>query len=274
MPESSGLFNFFKTPYRTTKPRTSGLTMVEGDFMLAVAGMNYVKDLVEWAGPCIDYYKVGPGMMFQPRDLVTRKLALLKEHDVQPYLGGCTTEEAIRLASYEQLWKEVKALGINTIEISDTVQPLSMPQKVKLIGMAKRKGFTVLAEVGKKLIGAGGPKAHTPISEVIRQMKECLNAGAFKIVYEHTEVEELHDKGGGLGRLLEVAGAVGADNIMFEVPVNHWKIVSPFLGFYIEHFGPNVNIGDVDPKHAMQVHCYRLGFGTRTAGKVAPGIGV
>ncbi|MBI4332818.1 MAG: phosphosulfolactate synthase [Chloroflexi bacterium] len=268
--QPSGIFSFLKRPFRTSKPRTSGLTMVEGDFMLAVAGMSYVEDLMEWAGPCIDYYKVGVGMMSQPRDLVTGKLALLKEDDVHAYLGGSATEEAIRQACHEEMWKEAKALGIDTIEVSDTVQPLSMAQKVKLIGKARGMGFTVFAEVGKKLIGAGGPKSHMPISEVIRQMKECLNAGAFKIVYEHTEVEDIYEKGAGLGVLLEVAGSVGADNIMFEVPINEWKTVSPYMSFYVEHFGTNVNVGDVDPKFVSEFENIRLGFSPRVMGKVAP----
>ncbi|MBI4332819.1 MAG: phosphosulfolactate synthase [Chloroflexi bacterium] len=270
MPQSDRIFSFFCLPERTSKPRTSGITMVEGDYMLAVAGTNYVEDLVEWAGDYVDYYKVGPGMIFQPRELVARKLALLKQHDVQPYLGGNFTEEAIRQAAFESLWKEAKGLGIGTIEVSDTVQPLSMAQKVKLIGLAKKQGFRVFAEVGKKLIGAGGPKTHMPISEVVRQMKECLAAGAFKVVYELTEIVDLREKGEGLGALLEVAGSVGADNIMFEVPLGEWREVSPYASFFIEHFGPNVNIGDVDPRHVMQIQCSRVGLSVGTIGKVAP----
>ncbi|MBI4330544.1 MAG: phosphosulfolactate synthase [Chloroflexi bacterium] len=270
MPQHKGIFSFFHLPYRTAKPRTTGLTMVEGDYMLAVAGMYWLHDLVDWGAAYVDLFKVGPTMMFQPEELVARKLGLLNQHDIRPYLGGNTTETAIMQDCFLPLWREARGLGINTIEISDTIQPLTLPQKVKLIKMARKEGITVFAEVGKKLIGAGGPRTHMPLSEVTRQMKECLDAGADKIVYEHTELEDLAEKGEGLGSLLEVAGTIGADNIMFEVPVGEWKRVSPFAAFYIQNFGTNVNIGDVDPRHVLQIQKYRMGFGTRSSGKVAP----
>lgn len=106
---------------------------------------------------------------------------------------------------------------------------------------------------------------------MIREMRECLDAGAFKVIYEYTEVVSLLRQDGGLDRLSEVAGAIRADNVMFEVPtsiVGSWKEVARYAALYIEHFGPNVNIGDVDPSHVLTLESMRLGLTNRTIGKV------
>ena len=262
------IFSFMRIPERTSKPRTNGLTMVEGDYMLAVAGMNWLQDLVEWGGQWIDYFKVGHPMMFQPRELVLKKLALLKKHDIQPYVGGNTTEAVIRQGCVEQFLDELQELGISVVEVSSTVLSLTIGQKVMMIQKARERGFTVFAEVGKKLIGTGGPKMRMPTAEVVREMKECLSAGAFKVVYEHTEIEQLPGEEAGFARLLEVAGSVGADHIMFEVPIDQHKVVSVFAAVYIVNFGPNVNIGDVTPHQLVHLESQRTGYSTRTVGKV------
>jgi phosphosulfolactate synthase len=175
----------------------------------------------------------------------------------------------IKQGRVDEFLEELNALGIHTMEVSSTVSALTIDQKVNAVRKAKERGFTVFAEVGKKLIGAGGPKGRMAISQVIEEMKECLSAGARKVVYEHTEIEELRSEGAAL-ELLEVAASVGADNIMFEVPIVQWKEASPYAALFIEHFGPNVNIGDVDPKHVLMLEALRNGLTHRTFGKVAP----
>jgi phosphosulfolactate synthase len=223
--------------------------------------MNWVEDLVEWGGDYIDFFKVNRHLMFQPRRLVTKKLQLLKEHQIQPYLGGGATEVAVRQGCHEALWQEAQELGIGVIEVSSTHLSWEIKEKIDMVKKARDAGFAVFVEVGKKRIGdPGGPKQRMPTFEVIREMKDCLNAGAFKVVYEYTEIVKLLEEETGLKQLLEIARAVEADNIMFEVPVTHWREVSPYVALYVEHFGPNVNIGDVDPSHVAQIEVDRCRF--------------
>jgi phosphosulfolactate synthase (CoM biosynthesis protein A) len=161
----------------------------------------------------------------------------------------------------ELLWEEARELGIGVIEVSSTHLRLTVEEKVNVVKKAKEARFVVFVEVGKKRIGdAGGPKERMPATEVIREMKDCLNAGAFKVVYEYTEIVKLLQEEKGLEQLLQIARAVEADNIMFEVPVTHWREVSPYVALYVEHFGANVNIGDVDPSHLRQVEVDRCSF--------------
>src|SRR5262245_10383708 len=253
MPAEERVFAYLRLPERTTKPRKTGLTMVEADVMLAVAGMNWLQDLVEWGGQWIDYFKVGHPMMFQPKDLVLKKLAFLREHQINAYAGGTNSEAATLQGCLEAFFDELQELGINVLEVSSTFTSLTLSQKVESIRKARQRGFTVFAEVGKKLIGAGGPEERMSTADVIAEMKECLSAGAFKVVYEHTEIEELVHKGTGLEPLLEIAGEVGIDNIMFEVPIDQHRVVARYAGFYIRQFGVNVNIGDVTPAQVIHI---------------------
>jgi phosphosulfolactate synthase len=271
MTESQPLFSFLRLPERATKPRATGFTMIEGDLHLAVSGMNWLQDLVRWAGNYIDYYKLGYTMMLQPRDLVAEKLALLKQHNIEVYPQGNAVEVAIKRGCLDALLDEFHALGIRVVEVSSTHLPLALGDKTKVTEKAKQLGFKVFAEIGKKFIGLpGGPKTHMATPDVIREMKECLDAGAFKVVYEYTEVVSLLAEDGGLERFLEVVAAVGADKIMFEVPTNivpTWRDLSRYATLYIEHVGPNVNIGDVDPAHVLTLEAMRLGLTSRSRGK-------
>jgi phosphosulfolactate synthase len=235
--------------------------MLEGDIKLSVPGMHWIEDLVEWGGDYIDFFKVNRHLMFQPPSLVVKKLRFLKDHEIQPYLGGGATEVAVRQGCVDELWREARELGIGVIEVSTTHLSSALADKINTVKRARDAGFVVFVEVGKKRIGeAGGPQQRTPTSDVIWEMKECLSAGAFKAVYEYTEIVKLLHEETGLQELLEIARAVQPDNIMFEVPVTHWREVSPYVALYVEHFGPNVNIGDVDPSHVGQIEVDRCRF--------------
>ena len=93
--------------------------------------------------------------------------------------------------------------------------------------------------------------------------KLCLNAGAFKVIYEFTEIVSLLKENRGLERLAEVFGAVGKDNIMLEVPISSvgtWDELSRYLKLFIDQFGPNVNLGNVSPDHIMAIEKLRHNF--------------
>ena len=88
----------------------------------------------------------------------------------------------------------------------------------------------MFAEVGKKLIGAGGPKrAHGLFLEVIDRDEGVLQRRGGKVVYEHTEIEELRSEGAAL-ELWKLPDPWAQDNIMFEVPIVQWKEASPLRG--------------------------------------------
>ena len=260
------IFSWLSVSERTSKPRTTGLNMVMA-LHIAIEGMNMLADLVSWAGDYIDYYKVGNDMTLRPREVVLKRLAFLKEHGIEPYAQGGVTGKAVKQGCIDVCLDELVELGISVVEASRIV--LTMPQMLEVIQKGKDRGLTVFAEVGKKYIGwEGGPKTHMSADDVIREMQTLLNAGAFKVIYEFTETVSLLKEDKGLEKLLEVVGTVGKDNIMLEVPVNAvgtWDEMSRYAAMFIDHFGPNVNLGNISVDHVMGIEALRHNFSAISA---------
>ncbi|MBI2988811.1 MAG: phosphosulfolactate synthase [Deltaproteobacteria bacterium] len=259
MSEDKSIFSWMSVPERTSKPRTTGLNMVVA-VHIAIEGMNMLQDLVSGGGDYIDYYKMGTEMRLQPREVVMKRLTFLKEHGIEPYAPGGVAGKAAKQDCIDVCLDELVQLGISVVEASSVV--LTMPQMLEVIQKGKDRGLTVFAEVGQKHIGwEGGPKNHMSPDDVIREMQTLLNAGAFKVIYEFTETVSLLKENRGLERLSEVVGTVGKDNIMLEVPaVGTWEELSRYLVLFIDHFGPNVNLGNVSPGHVMGIEKLRHNF--------------
>jgi phosphosulfolactate synthase len=229
---------------------------------VAIEGMNMLQDLVSWGGDYIDYYKMGTEMKLQRRDAVMKRLAFLKEHGIEPYAPGGVAGKAAKQDCIDVCLDELVELGFGAVEASSIV--LTTPKILEIIQKGKDRGLKVFAEVGRKHIGwDGGPKTHTPTDDVIRGMQALLNAGAFKVIYEFTEIVSLLKENRGLERLVEVFAAVGKDSIMLEVPVSSvgtWDELSRYLNLFIDQFGPNVNLGNVSPDHVMAIEKLRHNF--------------
>jgi phosphosulfolactate synthase len=171
----------------------------------------------------------------------------------------------------EPYFAELENLGICAMEVSSTIPSLRLDRKITLIENAIARGFTVFAKVGRKMIGVDGPQSSMPTSEVIYEIGECLKAGASKAVYESAEIERLEAEDA-LGSLVEIADAVGQEKIVFELPHGDWhtgaaQCKRPSAAFYVLQFGPNVNIGDVEPTQVMSLETLRGGLSARTLGR-------
>lgn len=261
MSEDKSIFSWMSVPERTSKPRTTGLNMVVA-VHIAIEGMNMLQDLVSGGGDYIDYYKMGTEMRLQPREVVMKRLTFLKEHGIEPYAPGGVAGKAAKQDCIDVCLDELVQLGISVVEASSVV--LTMPQMLEVIQKGQDRGLTVFAEVGKKYIGwEGGPKTHMSADDVIQEMQTLLNAGAFKVIYEFTETVSLLKEDRGLEKLLEVVGTIGKDSIMLEVPVNSvgtWDDMSRYAALFIDHFGPNVNLGNISVDHVMGIESLRHNF--------------
>ena len=83
-------------PKRSAKPRLTGLTMVEGDYMCAVAGMNWLTDLGMGRRLHRLLQSRPPDDVSTQRSRISESSELLKEHEISPYIGGNTTEAVIK----------------------------------------------------------------------------------------------------------------------------------------------------------------------------------
>jgi phosphosulfolactate synthase len=186
----------------------------------------------------------------------------LKKNGIAPYAPGGVAGKAAKHDCLDLCLDELAELGFGAIEASSIV--LTLPKMLEVIEKGKDRGLKVFAEVGRKHIGwEGGPKTHTSTDDVIRGMQTLLDAGAFKVIYEFTEIVSLLKEKGGLEKLQEVFATVGKDNIMLEVPISSvgtWDELSRYMNLFIDQFGPNVNLGNVSPDHVMAIEKLRHNF--------------
>lgn len=258
-------FSFIVDP-RQEKPRETGISFIQaaGPFY-AVEGEAHVRSLLEYAGDWIDWYKFTcAANVFQPSDLIDRKIELLTEHDIEPFPGGNFLEEAVARGLEAEWLSAMEDVGMSRIEVSSSKVPMDITDKTALIERAVDRGFNVHGEVGRK-ISMG--EEQTSVERVIEEMEACLDAGADKVIFESDEVEEAFSSEGravDIGEpLFTVEDAVGTDNIVFEVPLTQETEVMAAAAWFIRNMGPDVNLGNVNPHYINEIEQMRRGVHPR-----------
>jgi phosphosulfolactate synthase len=245
---------FLELPERSVKPRQVGLTHVL-DRGLSVAE---VDGLIEVVGASVDIVKLGWGTALATGNL-DRKLARYREHGIPTVLGGSLTELAIAQRQLEKLIEWVKELGLTYFEISDGTIALEHDRKLELIERLARD-FTVLSEVGSK----DDTGAITPPYLWVEQMRAELGAGAWKVIAEGREsgTAGIFRPDGEVreGLIQEIVHAIDADSILFDAPRKDQQV------WFVRHFGPNVNLGNVPVDEVLALETLRLGLRSDTRG--------
>lgn len=246
--------SFLELPERSAKPREYGVTHVL-DKGLSLAD---VDGLMEVAGDFVDIVKLGWGTALATGNLQP-KLARYREHGIPVVLGGTLTELAIAQDRFEQLIDFVKRLELAHFEISDGTITLEADRKLELISRLAQD-FTVLSEVGSK----DDTGAITPPYRWVEQMRDELDAGAWKVIAEGREggtagifrpTGEVRE-----GLIDEIVHGVEQGRIMFDAPRKHQQV------WFIRRFGPEVNVGNITPSDVLSLETLRLGLRSDTLG--------
>jgi phosphosulfolactate synthase len=225
--------------------RSAGLTHVIDKGL----GPRGWEDVLEVSGHLIDVVKLGWGTSYVTKSL-ERKLAVLKD---KPVVIGGTFFEVVyvkdRLEEYK-LW--LTGLGLTHVEISDGTVDIPRERKLELIADFARD-FTVLSEVGSK-----DSSVEYGADEWTQWLREELDAGAWKVITEAREggTAGIFDAGGGMRTELigEIAGAVGTENVIFEAPNKAAQ------AWFVKQFGPEVNLGNIQPEEVIPLETLRLGL--------------
>lgn len=237
---------------RRQKPRTTGHTMIIDKGI----GIQETGDLLELAGAYIDYVKFGFGTAaLYPEPLLRAKIALIRSYGISAYPGGTFLEVALTQNALAQYLETARSFGFDFIEVSDGTITMTQAERRAAIEAALAAGFQVITEVGKK-DGA----VELAVDEALSQIRADLALGAAKVIVEGRESGKgvgIYDKAGRLKAdyLDELAGGLPDPSVlMWEAPL---KVQQEEL---IIRFGPNVNLGNIQPGEAIALEALRTGL--------------
>jgi phosphosulfolactate synthase len=225
--------------------RAGGLTHVIDKGL----GPRAWEDVLATSGDYIDIVKLGWGTSYVTPNL-SAKLDVLSG---KPVVIGGTFFEAVLVQDKLDAYKHwLGELRLTHVEISDGVIELPRERKLELIADFARD-FTVLSEVGSK----DADVVYAPY-QWVEWIKEELDAGAWKVVTEGREggTAGIYRPTGEMrtGLVDEIAHEIDVDSLLFEAPTKASQ------AWFIKHFGPNVNLGNVPPDEVIPLETLRLGL--------------
>jgi phosphosulfolactate synthase len=222
-------------------------------------GPRAVEDLLDTAGNYIDIVKLGWGTAHVTPNLA-RKLELYRDAG-KPVVCGGTFFEVVwardKLDAYRAWLSEH---GFTHLEISDGVVELPRERKLELIAELARD-FTVLSEVGSK----DAEVVFAPY-QWVEWIKEELGAGAWKVITEGREggTAGIYRPSGEMrtGLVDEIVHDVDFRDLIFEAPTKASQ------AWFITHFGPGVNLGNIPPEEVIALETLRRGLRADTLKEV------
>jgi len=251
-------FDFIPLNARRTmeKPRRVGRTLMS-EWGLSV---SRARDLMQIAGPYMDYAKIAAGSpRFYQAKVLKEKLAVYKQFDVKPFLGGQFQEYVF--ATYgeraiSRFLAEACALGFVAAEISENYVLLNSNERRAQIGLLREHGFEVFGEVGAK---AG--MSQTAV--LVGQIDELMSYGATMVLVEGAElIADGHIRS---DLLAAIQQAVPIDLVMFELPTVRVGVspdqIHDVKKLLIKEIGPDVNLANVSPDDIFETECLRHGLG-------------
>lgn len=253
-------FNFLLKE-REEKPRQKGITMVLDKGL----GLETAESLMNISGDYIDYLKFGWGTsIVHEQDIIKDKVAMYKSHNITPYTGGTLFELAYMNDKLEEFFQEAHDLGFEAIEVSDGSTTISHDKKLECIESAKKDGFKVLSEVGKK---DPGLDKELSLDERIEYMQNELEAGSSLIIVEAREGGKnigIYDKAGNAkeDEIDYILDNFDGNKILWEAPNKDQQV------FFILKLGNDVNLGNVSTDDITSLETLRRGLRGDTVGKI------
>ena len=207
------------------------------------------EDVLEMSGDYIDIIKLGWGTSYVTKNL-EKKLDVLKEKPV--VIGGTFFEVVYVKNQFDDYKRWLTSLGLTHVEISDGTIEIPRERKLELIADFARD-FTVLSEVGSK------------DSEVVfapyewgEWIKEEKDAGAWKVITEAREggTSGIFRSDGQMrtGLIAEIEHSGDFHDLVWEAPTKSSQ------AWFIKHFGPSVNLGNIPPEEVIALETLRLGL--------------
>jgi phosphosulfolactate synthase len=225
-------------------------------------GRRAVEDFLETAGSYVDIVKLGWGTAYVTGDL-DHKLAPYRAAGKPIVVGGTFFEAVLAQDKLDEYKRWLQELGLTHVEISDGTLEIPRERKLELIEDFARD-FTVLSEVGSK----DADVVFAPY-EWVEWIKEEKEAGAWKVITEAREggTAGIFRPSGEMrtGLVDEIAHSIEVDDLVWEAPTKASQ------AWFIKHFGPTVNLGNIPPDEVIPLETLRLGIRGDTLKEVLPG---
>lgn len=250
----------FLNESKKEQPTVSGKTMVLDKGL----GLNAVDDLLATAGNYISFAKFGWGTSAtMDEDLIIAKNEKYLSHGIVTYPGGTLLEVAVMKQQYQYYLDETKRLGFNGIEVSDGSTQIDSATRGMLIETARKAGFFVISEVGKKNLNLDHELS---AAQRIDQINLDLKTGSHYVIIEAREVGKnigIYDTEGEIIEdELEALAKTGIEHLIFEAPLKRQQVE------LILKYGPQVNLGNIATDEVTSLATLRQGLRGDTVGKV------
>ena len=253
-----GLLNgFLDLPARAPKPRDRGITHV----MDKGLSLDAVRGMMETSGDYVDIVKLGWGTSYVTGNLGA-KLDLYRSLGVPVVCGGTLLEAAESRGRIDAYRRWLSEQGFGCVEVSDGTIDMPRERKLELIDMFARD-FEVLSEVGSK-----DAEAMFAPYQWVGWIREELAAGATRVITEAREsgTAGIFRSTGEVrsGLIDEIAHELDIGRLMFEAPQKSQQ------AWFILHFGPDVNLGNIPPEEVIPLETLRLGLRSDTMVQLLP----
>ena len=245
MPASNG--TWLGVPAREGKPRNRGLTHVIDK------GMNLrdIEGLFDTAGEFVDIVKLGWGTSYVTNNL-EKKIALYRSFATPVVCGGTLFEAVYVRDKLDEFKAWLREYRFSHVEISDGTVEIPRERKLELIADFARD-FVVLSEVGSK-----DSEVNIAPYLWVQWMREELDAGAWKVIAEGREsgTAGIYRPTGELrtGLVDEIEHSLDFQDLIWEAPTKASQ------AWFVKHFGPEVNLGNIPPDEVIPVETLRLGL--------------
>ncbi len=229
-------------------------------------GPGATQELLALSGDYIDHWKLSYGTSaLLDETLLRDKVENIRARDVLVYPGGTLAEYAIVQGVCRDYMRHAVELGFNGIELSDGTIELAPKARRDTIRFARDLGLTVVAEVGKK-----DSDKQPPVEALAEQALADFDAGASWVTVEAREsgrgVGVFDEDGMVIEEYVErLAGLLEGhtDRILWEAPLKRQQ------DYFIHRFGPNVCLGNIQPRDVLAVEALRTGLRFETFQSVA-----
>ncbi len=216
-------------------------------------GLNLreIEGMFDTAGQYVDIVKLGWGTSYVTNNL-EKKIALYRSFDTPVVCGGTLFEAVYARGKMDEFKRWLVEQRFSHVEISDGTLEIPRDRKLELIAEFAAD-FTVLSEVGSK----DAEVNYAPYLWV-EWIQEELQAGAWKVITEGREggTAGIYRPTGEMrtGLVDEIAHTIDVAQLIFEAPSKSSQ------AWFVKHFGPNVNLGNIPPDEVIPLETLRLGL--------------